>query len=207
MDIALRSTQGGARRRRCSIRLLTGGFVAALFVLSLLTPSSALAGKWPHERNGFMLGLNAGGGTAGLSVGNFDSDREGGTAGNFRAGYAVDPQFVLGLEGNVWTKKVDNETWTFSVGGAALTYYPGAGGFFVRGGVGVGNTEYSVENGNVTVTASDDGLGLLGAMGYEWRLTRRFALGPQVDFGWMDVGNDVKANYFNFTVGANWYFK
>ena len=54
--------------------------------------------------------------------------------------------------------------------------------------------------------ASESGIGLIGAFGHEWRLTQKFALGPQLEFSWMDVGDEVTANFFNLTLAANWYF-
>jgi len=178
----------------------------SIAVLALFSTGAALAGSHPHERDGMILGFNLGGGSAGISASGFDSDREGGLGGNFRVGYAFSPQAAAGLEGNMWTKEVDNETWTFSMGAAALTYYPGATGFFVRGGVGVGTAEYSLDQGGITYSASDDGIGFLLGTGYEWRLGRKFALGPQFDYSYSKVSDDYSINYFNFTMGLNWYF-
>lgn len=181
-------------------------FAMGVAVLSLGTASPSLAGSWPHERDGIVLGFNAGGGSAGINVTGVDSNREGGFGGNFRVGYAFSPQVAAGLEGNMWTKNVDNETWTFSVGGPAITYYPGATGFFVRGGVGVGTVDYSLKSGGVTLSSSDNGFGFLGAMGYEWRLGKKFALGPEFDYAHAKVNDNLSMNYFNFTMGLNWYF-
>jgi len=179
---------------------------AAVLALALTIPAPAMAGQWPHEREGIMLGFNVGGGSAGVTVLDINSDRESGFGGGGRIGYAFNPQWVLGLEGDVWTKEVDGETWTFSVGGPAGTYYPGGGGFFVRGGIGVGSIEYKVVSGSVTLTASDNGFGFLLGTGYEWRLTRKFALGPEIDYGYGKIQDDVSLNYLNATVGLNWYF-
>ena len=182
------------------------GLIVLAAVAVLATASSAQAGKWPHERDGFVLGFNLGGGTAGVNFTGVDSDREGGFAGAGRVGYAFTPELAVGLEGNFWTKEVDNETWSFDVGAASLTYYPGAKGFFVRGGVGVGTMEFQTESNGVTFTASDDGFGFLVGAGYEWRLTRKFALGPEVDYSYGKVNDDVSFNMVNFTAGLNWYF-
>jgi len=183
------------------------GLAAALTAVFLLAPTiAAQAGQWPHERDGVVLGFNLGAGTAGVNFSGYDSDREGGLAGAGRVGYAFTPELAVGLEGNFWTKEVDNETWTFNVGAATLTYYPGAKGFFLRGGVGVGTMEFSTDQGGVTLSASDDGFGFLLGTGYEWRLARKFALGPEVDYSYAKVSDDISLNYVNFTVGLNWYF-
>ena len=182
------------------------GLAALTAALALGSAGIAQAGPWPHERDGVVLGFNLGAGTAGVNVTGVDSGREGGFAAGFRVGYAFTPELAVGLDGTYWSKDVDNETWTFDVGGASLTYYPGAKGFFVRGGIGAGSAEYATESGGVTFTASDDGFGFLLGTGYEWRLTRKFALGPEVDYSYAKVSNDFSLNYVNFTVGLNWYF-
>lgn len=188
------------------MRARTCGPLIAAMVLGLLLPALAAAGQWPHERDGVLLGLNLGGGSAGVTVDSFDSDRETGAAASGRIAYAFDPQWAVGLEGNVWTKKVDNQTWTFSVGGVAATFYPGGSGFFVRGGIGSGRVELEVDTGSVQVTASDNGFGFLVGAGYEWRLTRKFALGPEISYAYADIADGFTLNYINTTVGLNWYF-
>jgi hypothetical protein len=87
-----------------------------------------------------------------------------------------------------------------------VTWYPSGLGLFLRGGFGVGQVEAEAEFDNVTVTATNSGIGFLAAIGHEWRLTDKFALGPQVDFGWTDVGDGLTANFINLTLGLNWYF-
>ena len=183
----------------------TLAFTFSLTLLSISSVSPAVAG-YPHNRDGVLLGFNAGGGSAGININGVDSDREGGFGGNFRIAYAFNPQIAAGLEGSMWTKEVDNGTWTFSVGGPAVTFYPGGTGFLVRGGIGVGSVDYSSESGGVTLSASDDGFGFFVGTGYEWRLGEKFALGPQFDYAHASVNDNLSMNYFNFTLGLNWYF-
>ena len=76
----------------------------------------------------------------------------------------------------------------------------------MRGGVGVGTMEFASESGGVRFSASDDGFGFLLGTGYEWRLTRKFALGPEVDYSYANVNDDISLNYVNFSAGLNWYF-
>lgn len=186
--------------------MLARTLAVSVALLTLLSATAASAGSYPHERDGMILGFNLGGGSAGETVTGFDSNREGGFAGNFRVAYAFSPQLAAGLEGNLWSKSKDNKTWTYSVGGPALTYYPGATGFFIRGGIGVGTADFSVDNGGTTLSVSDDGFGFLLGTGYEWRLGQKFALGPQFDYAHAKVNDDFSMNYFNFTMGLNWYF-
>jgi len=190
-----------------------GTVVLSSVLLVLGLTGSAAAGKWPDERQGFFLGLNIGGGTAGVDVpatepdlGISDTDREGGVAGNFRIGYAFQDQFGVGLETSGWAKEVDGEWWGYSVSGLGFTFWPGGKGFLIRGVIGSGSVSYSTESGGVTTTKSDSGLGLSGGIGYDIRLTKKFAIGPQIDYSWADVNDNLSVDFVNFTVGANWYF-
>src|SRR6185503_14193601 len=158
----------------------TLGRIALIAILLLAVSVVAQACQWPHERDGIVLGFGLGAGTGGLDYTGISSDREGGFAGGLRLGYGFTPELAAGIEGTFWTKEVDGQTWTFDVGAATLTCYPGAKGFFVRGGIGVGTLEFETEQAGVTYSASDDGFGFLLGAGYEWRLTRKFALGPAV---------------------------
>ena len=204
--------------------------IAALAAAALLmaAPETARAGDHPHDRNGFLLGFNLGGGSAEVEWETEDatlsSDRESGGAGNLRLGYAVSPAVALGLEVAGWSRTYDvvgplggssEVTVTFGIVGGAATWYPGRGGFFVRGAVGAGRIEVDVESGDVTVTADETGIGLLAATGYEWRLSRVFALGAELDLGHVNAGEvegaagdsgDLTANFANLTAALNFYF-
>jgi len=67
-------------------------------LLIILTTGPAAAGKWSHERDGFMLGFNLGGGSATVKPDNGESDSGGGGAGSFRLAWAFSNQFLVGLE-------------------------------------------------------------------------------------------------------------
>lgn len=196
-------------------RLRPAFVLGAALVLAASCMSPARAGQWPHERQGVLLGFNVGVGSADLDleVDGFrpSFNRETGGAGSFRFGYAVQPNLVLGLETNAWTKTDESDgveqTWTFGVAALGLTWFPQQdGGLYLRGGVGIGSASLEIDLGNgYSFNGDDQGLGLTGGLGYEWRLTRRFALGPGVDFGWTDVGDGFSMNWVNFTAGFNWY--
>lgn len=191
----------------------------AACVLLTITAVRADA-RYPHERNGFLIGFNLGIGSAevewkGEGVNLSSDEREGGGAGNFRVGYAVRPDLALALEVTAWSRTYDIEpgddaTVNFSVVGPALTWYPQGGGFFLRGTIGVGRVSVEVDTGPVTVSADDGGLGVALALGYEWRLTQKFALGIEVDGGSIDAGEvdggDLTANFANLTAAFNWYW-
>ena len=190
-------------------RLLTCMVLPIVLPLAMgaaLAPA-ARAASHPHDRNGFMIGFGVGGGSMGIENGD---EREGSGTGNFRIGWAVRPDLLLAFEGNGWTKTFDGTvgdlTWTFSTGTASLTWFPGAAGGYLRGGVGAGVATADFETGNVTISDDETGLGLAACAGYEWRLTRKFALGPEVNFFWMDLDELGSANMIGGTLNFDWYW-
>lgn len=187
---------------RFFVQMLAGCTISALCV------APAFATLHPHERHGFMIGFGLGGGSAGIKdVG----ERKGGGTGNFRIGYAVRPDLVLAFEGAAWSKTVregvDDVTWTFSTGAAALTYFPSNTGVFIRGGLGFGTASAQIVENNVRVSADKTGLGLVVAGGYEWRLTKKFAIGPQVEFTYQHEGGAIEStNVIGGGLNLNWYW-
>ncbi|HEY2956349.1 MAG TPA: outer membrane beta-barrel protein [Candidatus Eisenbacteria bacterium] len=178
----------------------------ALFAATCVPALCAAQGPYSHARQGWLVGFGIGGGTAGISVDGNTSDREGGGAGSFRAGYAFRPEYSLELNSNGWTKDDNGTTLSFSVATAAINYYPGNTGLVLRGGVGFGSADATVQIApNTTVTGSESGFGFTVGAGYEFRVMRTFAIGPQVDFGWMTL-DSFDANYVNFGLSFNWYF-
>ena len=174
-------------------------------VIVCMTAGSAGAQN-PPERNGFFLGFNLGGGSAGVSG---DSDRLGGTDLNLRLGGAIKDDLLLGLEISSWIRDESGTTVFFDAYTAALTFFPGNKGFFLRGGVGIGSTSFETDlGGGVTASKDESGFGAMAAAGYEWRLTKKFALGPQIEFVYLNIGGDLvdTANFVDATLGFNWYW-
>ena len=183
--------------------------VAAVLMVLCASTGLALAGQ-PHERNGLFLGFNLGAGTADISADSGeDTDREWGGAGNFRIGGALNNNLLLGGEFTAWGKEEDGSTLALSTVLFAVTYYPGDQGLFLRGGVGFGTSSFEVEvEDGFKLSKDESGFAMAAAAGYEWRLTRKFALGPQVEFVYLNIGGDFidTANYFDATLGFNWYW-
>lgn len=181
-------------------------WVLAALLISACGATTALAGQYPQNHDGWSIGLGVGGGSAGVSVdGGGSSDREGGMTGNFRLGYPLNPKVSLALESNGWTKSEDGGTVSFTATTIGVACFPSEG-IVLRGGLGFGNSHFSVDAGNnVTISSSESGFGLNGGIGYEFRLARTFALGPQADFGFasFDGGN---ANWFGLSLQGTWYF-
>jgi len=204
--------------------MLRSVLTLALVALGLSSPALATE---PHERNGFLIGFGVGGGSAEATFSNdgdsVSSDRQGGGAGAFRIGFALRPDLTLALESSAWVHKETvvvlgedvDATWSLSSTVVGLTWYPQAGGFYLRGGLGLGRVALELEEGGLNVTADDVGLGLLGGLGYEWRLTRKFALGPQLTAGFINLGEeetgdgttlDSSFNFVNLELAFNWYW-
>jgi len=186
------------KRRRISTGVVT------LF-LALSIPALGRAESHPSTRQGWLVGFGFGGGSAGFSSGGPSSDREGGGAGSFRLGYAFQPQLSLELNSNGWYKEINSVTYTLSTVTAAVNYYPGASGLALRAGIGFGGSTAGTHSGNTTTTTSETGLGLTVGAGYEFRLTRTFAIGPQVDYGWTSIDSS-DSDYVNLCLGFTWYF-
>jgi len=182
------------------------GFISIALVVAACVPSLCAAqGPYPSTRQGWLVGFGVGGGAAAVTANGNSSDREGGVAGSFRAGYAFQPQLSLELNSNGWSKEENGATLTFSVATAAVNYYPAQTGLVLRGGIGFGSADATVRVNNVTITGTESGFGFTVGAGYEFRVTRTFALGPQVDFGWMTL-DSFDANYVNLGLAFNWYF-
>lgn len=192
-----------------------------LFVGAVATDAGAFR-SYEAERQGPYVGLGLGGGIIGMTAG--DEAGQGiidelGTSGglnvNFRVGFALSDYVTVGIETSGWAKKYDlPDDSELSVNifftGIAGTIYPNNIGFYARGALGL-----STVSGVLKVPGEPDqepdpayGFGGLVAAGYEWRATRRLALGPQVDAAFLQPdGILVKSAWFvSFTVQANFYF-
>jgi len=195
--------------------------VAAAALATALAPA-AMAGP-PAHRTGFFIGFGLGFGSASWhwadsSEYGSSPDERAGTA-NFRLGGAIREDLVLGAEFQGWAKKWRIETSTgvqlgeatVQIGSVSLaaTWWPGNVGAYIRGGVGIGRAQVELDDGNITVKPSaDTGLALLGAVGYEWRITDKFALGPQAEIVYLGVDGEIFGNamIIDGSIQFNWYW-
>ena len=160
-----------------------------------------------QKRAGWFVGFGVGGGTAGVSDNGSSLERQTAGAGSFRVGYDFDPDLGVGLESNAWSKSENSVTNTFSVSAATLSYHPpAANGLVLRGGIGVGTASATVTHSTTTVSISQSGFGFTVGGQYDFRVRRTFSLGPQIDFGWLSLDNNVTANYVNFGITFDWHF-
>jgi len=199
-------------RVRCAALILQALLGSAFF-------TTAAAGAHPHARTGFLVGFGTGLGTlqndlipgywhgTGLAL-----------AADFRLGWALRPDLTVGYESAaVW-----GDLGFCSVHTAGITYYPRNFGFYVRAGAGFGvvtndrvvllpkvappDGRRGLE-GRESVADNRRGVGFLGAVGYEFRLTRRFALAPQANWIFVGVGPDrIHTRAKCFATQLNWYW-
>jgi len=188
--------------------------ILGILIAAQIVAAPALAGTHEANRTGFFIGFGAGWGNAGADYQGLDADRENSVSGNFRLGWAASDQLTIGLETSGWTKKYDitgtsaDLTLTATVTTMAVTYFPANMGLFLRGGVGVASGRVNISDSTIDITNSDTGLGLLAATGYEWRLTQKFALGPQLQYTYLGLDGDdtEKVEFVSLTAQLNWYW-
>ena len=176
--------------------------LVALLALLMPIPKTASASTFPADRSGGSLGIQLGIGTAGLGGGGLGSlGREGGTVAGLRLGRAINQGTAFEIGSAGWTKSEDGVRFTFNALTAGLAFYP-KGGLVLRTGVGLGTTTQWYAGG----TSTDKGIGLLGGVGYEFRVSRVVAISPEVNAGFASFSGG-SANWIGAGVGVNWYFQ
>jgi hypothetical protein len=161
-----------------------------------------------------MLGLSVGGGPGKFkNATGEDSSTESGGVFDFRVGRTITPKVLLSGEFDTWQRSEGSLDFWFFNFAACATFYPGnpdagSGGFYLRGGIGYGSVDVDENLGNSTLTFSEEGFGLLAAAGYEFRLTRRFALGAGTGINYLSISGDVfdTAQFVPIVADLNWYF-
>ena len=202
-------------------RTYAGLLALTILIIALAGAAPAKAGagdgecRYPHAREGWLVGGNAGWGSTsyGAKVGSrtFTDEAYGGGYGALRAGYAFSDAFAVTLEGFGFGRSGEGEDDDWGLGGgfATVTWFPSGGGFFVRGGLGVGGGEVKVRETGEIVAFDGKAAGLFG-IGYEWRVGRDLGLGVAADaFGFHLDGasglEDDSAGTGGLSIQLNWY--
>jgi len=188
--------------------------------LAVVAVATDRARAEPHTRTGFFVGFGLGSSNASWNwSGGRSSEWSGG--GSLRLGMALANDLLLGVEAWRWAHDYQIETSTAPVpvearltaATLAATYFPGNAGFFLRGGVGVadGRVDVSPPSGvsfPVSGQTQDTGLAIIGALGYETRLTSTFALGAEGDVVYLGVGGEAIDTVFGYGIAVelNWYW-
>ena len=105
-------------------------------------------------------------------------------------------------------REEDNATVSLSVATFGVTFFPGNMGLYARGGIGFGSANSETEFGDLTLSTTDTGFAFLVATGYEFRLSDKFALGPQVEFAYLGLDGEIidTAHVVNGSLQFNWYW-
>jgi hypothetical protein len=173
-------------------------FAAVISALgAMLAPITADA--HPQTRGGFFLGFDAARGSAGVSTAGSNSERSSGWGGGFRLGYAPNPKYALGIESNRWVEVDQVSAVTLGTLTAAVSVFP-AEGLVLRAGYGIGDVA-----GAGGGLSGEVGSGWMVGAGYEFRVARSFAIGPQLHYNGVNL-KDADFNFFNTAFAMTWYF-
>jgi Outer membrane protein beta-barrel domain len=190
-----------------------------LVLIAAWTPRSAFAHE--HVRNGWCVGLGFGNGWANVSWDDYQRQAQWSGMVAARVGYAVHQSLVVSADFQGWAKDYDLATVQGDVpvnvklSGATLgvVAFPGNVGFLVKGGLGVAVASVEVTPPSyvdfpTSGTFTDTGIAAMAGMGYEFRLTRTFALGIEFDAMYLGVEGEGISNVFNYgsDVTFGWYW-
>lgn len=166
-----------------------------VLVAAIVLPGSA--GAFNDDRQGFILGLGAGYGSAQQSGGG-DSDSYGGVATTFRIGGGVNSQTLIYYSNRVVFFSVRDYSFYQGMSAAGVSYFlqPTGPSFFFTGELGIGVLGTWEAGGG-----SDSGFGFTLGAGYE--VTPHFLL--EANYMRASVG-DSPYDYTisNFTFTASW---
>jgi len=181
--------------------------VISVGLIALLVPAMAL-GQQP-VRKGFTLGFDLGGGGGKAEYDFIDDDEfesgEGGGAFSLRIGYAPNQKLVLAYDSAAFSfEKEPSTRTTLAVGGFGATWYPSGGGGFIKGVLGFSRVEVEIQFDDLDVSGDGGGFGTLIGGGYEFRLSRSFALVPAAQLAFAQF-DDANANWFAIMLGFHWY--
>lgn len=197
--------------------------VILVMAIDIVAPGLALGQEIEEEercyvkcrnRKGIVLGFNAGWGGTGLTYEeagrSVSQDYRNGPIGGLRFGYAFSNSFILGLESyGVATYREAGEDIGVGAAFLTVTWFIDGGGIFLKAGGGAGGGEFMAPGEIEPTTFEDKPAGML-AVGYEWKLGRKFALGGSVT----GIGFDLEGLTGNvedslgtggFAIDFTWY--
>jgi hypothetical protein len=169
-----------------------------------------------NERKGLLLGFSLGGGQGLLCFERPDGsehepDPERGGMGGLRVGVGVSNSVAFSVETHGFEREGNGSDWSAGVLVGAVTWWPQASGFFLRLGAGVGGVELEEPHPDGTVRELDrNGPAGFFALGYEWRVGRKFAVGVAAEAAGIDLDDtedlkDLSFGHGGVTIQFNWY--
>ena len=177
-----------------------GSILATVAALLLAGGSVTAAAGHPHERQGWLFGLGAGGGRAEVITDAGGGEPRNGGSVTVHIDYAFHRQLSAGVGTSSWIRVHDGVRTSFSVLGAFLGFYPGAKGFVLRAGAGLG--QVNLQSGPFSGILH--GPAVAAGAGYEFRLGRRLALGPTVDVA-RTYQDGFQTNHVTGSLALTWY--
>lgn len=193
--------------------------VVAVALLGGVVESAAEG--FAHTRSGFFAGFGYGGGKAKWEWVPSDLTDENQGSGFFhlRFGTALRDDLLIGFEGSVWANRWDISdidgtelgqlTLRFYSTTIALTFFPGNIGFSFRAGAGIGIAHPQVTGARDGFSpATETGFAMLGAIGYDWRVTDKFAIGPEFQVSYLAIDGDWFRDpmLIDGSIQLNWYW-
>ena len=143
----------------------------------------------------------------------------------YRLGYMINPRVMIGFERLQWSKTFEGltirvlvpsqnlavvghtDTWHFSSSTVSATWYPGAAHLFFRGGAGLSSlTEKIPVIDPQFIDASDRGVSLEGAVGWERVVFDRVSIAPEVSVRQMNFGHAIRSQIAAGSLALNWWF-
>ena len=117
--------------------------------------------------------------SGGLGMGSLGCDncgsRESGLSGGLSLGGTLNQHWLVGVGTAGWSKNEQGATLTVATLDARVRWYPSAtGGFFVTGGVGYGSVTGSAGG----FSATENGVGAIMGLGYDYRIARNTSITP-----------------------------
>ena len=162
-------------------------FLAAMLAVAV-TAASAQAQKPTPIRDGFWISGGLGYGSLGCDQ--CGGQRESGVSGDISLGGTISPRFLIGVGSSAWSKSESGATMTVGTLDARVRFYPSTtGGFFVTGGIGLGQVRGDF--GGFSTTSN--GVGTIVGMGWDLRVAKNVSLTPYWN-GFAMKNKDTDAN-------------
>ncbi len=176
--------------------------LAVFLAVASLAPTTQALDLGGHDRDGLTVGVNLGAGWNKIeySVPDENGDpvhEESGTSTDFSGGinvgwarndYLIGSLGIYGWQESGWVlgNPVTARTFHFL---AEIQWFPRGQGFWLKGGAGAGNLDFSVVLPATRVNFQESGWNFSGGAGYEFRIADTAALGLAYDFRYLTVGH------------------
>ncbi|MBW2734508.1 MAG: outer membrane beta-barrel protein [Deltaproteobacteria bacterium] len=160
---------------------------------------------YSRYRTNWYIGFGVGGGSGWVSNDNGgESTSEGGVAINFKVGAVVTPQLLIGFEASAWRYQDSNDfAIQFNHYDGVATFFPiHDGGFFLKGGLGLGVA--LLDYGGEIQASTEAGFDVKAGLGYEFQVGRSLNIGADLSYG-MTKYDDGATHDLGLHLTLVWY--